>query len=634
MHWSQFTLGIRLASLVIFWDVGLAALKAAEWTKVPLSQVDGKTTPLMLSSDGKRFAYPASTGKPLVAMPDGFVPQARLALDNKRSLVIGRQALLGDLVALVLTDKAASPLKIDARFARSLYYFHGFKAFDTPFLLAYDVEETMPSRRSSKIVKDGVDLFRLDVAEGELQLEKIADKLAISGMDARYRDQRVGNEHLLCAQAACVVISKDKTGSFSHKELRRPEWSPRSLIELYSGRNELRGLFRLDFDDRFKSPPEDTEIIYADCGIWPEGGCKDVPVGKIPTGFTADGTLKFLNACSDVEALLRKDILGMPGHGLTFTGMNNHEGRIPWGQVYVLDGMLDVIERLALPQGQFDRLRQEMRQRIVIELAWWMGLLQTEKPWLWSRRYSLERADIVSAVHLGRMTRVAGRAQKAGIKIPADLLHSLIGIMTKLDQTLEEIKGQRLTIRRGVPFYLDGSNTPWNYQSGWIEGLAALSKLVPPDGQIETVAQAMVRDFIQIEVEQKRPNLWQYCTGPCYDGWKESEGVSVNTPDWEGNKTRTSTAHVSYRTMDARAVLEAKAAWKMDGLEWFPEYAKGLVERGWLYPMLGAPLTQFNMQPKLSQSSIAVYGRAAIPFDLHNQVWAMNGVVANLGGCK
>ncbi|MCX7342390.1 MAG: hypothetical protein NT037_18205 [Hyphomicrobiales bacterium] len=607
---------------------------AEEWTRVALTNVDGRADLILSSPDGRRFAYLPLDGATPVALPTDFVPQARLHLDSGRWLLLGRIALVGDLAAVVVDGRTATRLLIEPHIASRLYLFHGFKALGNAFLVAYDVEAMIASGRSSKVVKDGVDLFVLDIFENELRLKKIADKMQLAGIDARYTDQQLGNAHILCAQAACLVMSRDTSGELQHVELRRPEWAPRSLVELTVSSGSLRGLFRLDFDDRFRAPPVAGEIIYAECGIWPEGGCKDLPADQLPLGYRPDGGIAAAETCADVETIARKDLLAMPGHGLTYVGMNNHEGRIPWGQIYVLDGMLDVIERLALPQKRFDALRSDMRQRVAMELAWWGLLTQTKTPWLWSRRYSLERADIVSLVHIGRMTRVVGRAESMGLDTPSALQRALAEALTRHDIALEQVKDNQLVYRKGSPFYLDGSNVPWNYQSGWVEGLAAMATFGAVDDASRVAATAMVYDFIKVEIVPRKPDIWQYCAGPCQDGWKSGEGVSVNTPEWEGNKTRTSTAHTSYRAMDARAVLEAMATWKIDGLEWFPRYVKGLVERGWLYPMTMAPLAKHGLRPKLGAAEIASFGRSTIPFDVHNQLWALDAMAAKPGMCE
>ena len=330
------------------------------------------------------------------------------------------------------------------------------------------------------------------------------------------------------------------------------------------------------------------------------------------------------------------DLTRLPNLGLTFWGMNNHEGRLPWGQVYVLDGMLDVVEKLALGGAGFDAMRAAMAFRLAQEISGWARLAKSREPWFWSRRYSLERADILSVVHLGRMARVAGRAMKAGIKTDppleelAAVLHREI---MRFDNSVEERAGRQLRLKRGAKFWLDGANAPWNFQSAWIEGLAALEEAGIASGDSKSAAIAMTEDFIAAEISGKRGNLWQYCTGPCQEGWRADSNTSVNTPDWEGNKTRTSTAHVSYRAMDARAVLEAMRVWKLPNLDWFAGYAASLVESGWLYPMVSAPLARHGVAPKLHAGLTGRYGRAAIAFDIHNQIWALDQIAKNPGGC-
>jgi hypothetical protein len=205
--------------------------------------------------------------------------------------------------------------------------------------------------------------------------------------------------------------------------------------------------------------------------------------------------------------------------------------------------------------------------------------------------------------------------------------------MVTFDRSVERLGSEQLFLKHGAPFWLDGANTPWNYQSGWIEGLAELQSVKPASPELQEAVRKMIASFIAVEITEKRPHIWQYCAGVCQEGWSSASRTSVNTPIWEGNKTRTSTAHISYRTMDVRAVLEAMKAFGDAAPSWFPAYALGLIEQGWIYPMGAASLRRFGLSPVLSPTLIAAYGRAATPFDIHNQIWALDAAVKRLG-CK
>lgn len=608
----------------------LATMAAAEsWVEVPLAQApDGSA--LLVSADGRQFAYRAQGEQPK-SLPRDFIPQAQLQRSSGGNLVIGRGALRDGVAAAIEQGDGYRALGIDESLAARLYFLHAFNMGKNAYLVIYDVDETMPSGRSGRVVRDGIDIYRATPAGDALHLEKVADKLTLSGIDARYQDLALAGGHLLCAQTACVRLIEDANGQIALTEIKREGWTGRILIEATAVGGGVRGLFRLDYDDRFRSPPAAGEVIYRDCAIWPLGDCRDLSADWLPKGYTSAGAPVALETCVDVEPLLRRDLARMPGHGLTYLGMNNHEGRLPWGQVYVLDGMLDVIERLALPQPRFDALREDMRRRVALELGWWSRLAETDRPWFWSRRYSLERADILSMVHLGRMARVVGRAMRMGLLADDHLATALRQEMTNFDRSVERLDGAQLFIKRGAPFWLDGSNTPWNYQSGWIEGLSELHRLKPILSDVQDTVRKMTASFLAAEVSEKRPRLWQYCAGPCQEGWSAASGTSVNTPNWEGNKTRTSTAHVSYRTMDVRAVLDAVKTFGDAAPAWFPAYVSELVEQGWIYPMGAAPLRQFGLSPILSPALIAAYGRAATPAENHNLIWAIDAAAKRLG---
>ncbi|WP_139384376.1 hypothetical protein [Bosea thiooxidans] len=601
---------------------------AQPWADAPLTQTPDNST-LLVSIDGRQFAYRAQGEQPR-SLPRDFIPQALLQRSSGGNLVIGRWALRDGIAAAVEQGGGYRALGIDESLAAKLYFLHAFNIGKNAYLVVYDVDETMPSGRSGRVVREGVDIYRAMPAGDTLRLEKVADKLTLSGMDARFQDLALPDGHLLCAQSACVRLTEDASGQIAFTEIKGEGWTGRVLIEAVAVGRAARGLFRLDYDDRFRSPPAAGEVIYQDCAIWPLGDCRDVSADWLPKGYAPTGQPLALETCAEIAPLLRRDIARMPGHGLTYLGMNNHEGRLPWGQVYVLDGMLDVIERLALPQPRFDLLREDMRRRVVLELGWWSRLAETDKPWFWSRRYSLERVDILSMVHLGRMARVVGRAMRMGLLADDHLAANLREEMTNFDRSVERLDGVQLFIKRGAPFWLDGANTPWNYQSGWIEGLAELHSLRPISSNLQDTVRRMTASFLAAEVSENRPRVWQYCAGPCQEGWSAASGTSVNTPTWEGNKTRTSTAHISYRTMDVRAVLDTMRTFRDAAPIWFPAYVSELVSQGWIYPMAAAPLRQFGLSPALSPTLVAAYGRAATPAENHNQIWAIDAVAKRL----
>lgn len=558
-----------------------------------------------------------------------FVPQALVRRAAGPPLWIGRRALSGEVMIL----SGGMTFALDPALARRLLVFHAFQTFGEIIVVAYDVEETFASGRSGGVTRDGMDIYRLVVDGETARFDKLVNKAPIGGIDSAIRDIAHPGGHLACGQSSCLMLGlRDGSVSVDSVPAAPKGWAGFVQVELFLRDGEPRVLLRRDDDDRFTPPPGPGSVVYRDCPILREEGCIDLPPGRLPMGVDARGEIVFAAACADIAALLDRDLSRLPNGGLTFWAMNNREGRVPWGQVYVLDGLADLVEGKALPGAAFDGLRAKAMARLRRELEPWMALASGEPPGFDSRRYSLDRADILSALHVSRATRVLSRWQVLESSAQnAAALRRMRRDIVDLVRPIEEIAGGEMRLKRGVRFWFDGSNAPWNFQSGWIEGLVALERAGLDVSGRRDAAAALIRGFVGAEIEPGRPNLWRYCAGPCQDGWTAADDVSTNTPVWEGNRTRTSTAHVSYRAMDVRAVLDALAAWRLDGLDWFPDYALGLVERGWLYPMIGAPLAQFGLRPRLHDGLVGRYGRAAIPFDIHNQVWALDQLARNLG---
>jgi hypothetical protein len=614
-----------------------AEAKPLSFAPVPLhgASIDG--TPAGLSFDGASQSFRLSQGTRSWQLPRDFVPQAALRDASRQIYVVGRPTLRSELriVRLATRGQTTHAVSLPEALARRLYLMHAFATGGRLLAAVYDIEETIASGRSGSVVRDGMDLYAIEIRNDQARLTRLVDKAPIAGLDNAFRDLAVADTHYLCAQSGCIrLVAKGAGQQLEATVLRPTRWSGYAQLELFSRDGQARVLLRRDEDDRFTAPASDMAGIYRDCPVEGEQDCIDLPAGSLPAGVGADGRIIIVSSCSDIENVLRRDLSRLPGMGLPFWAMNNHEGRIAWGQIYVLDGLLDLATGLALPGSRFAELRDLAHRRVALEVDQWARLAAGADPWLWSRRYSIERADLLSVLHLGRMARVTARAHALGPSASSGpLLERLHAEMVGFVRSLEELHGPALHLKRGMPFWLDGSNAPWNYQSGWIEGIVALERSGLPSGKTRQAASAMVREFIRTEIEPARPDKWNYCAGLCQQGWNAADGISTNTPNWEGNKTRTSAAHTSYRSMDARAVLEAQALWNLDDLSWFSGYARDLVQRGWLYPMVAAPLSQHGARPTLGAAVQMRHGRSALPYEVHNQIWALDALGRTFESC-
>ena len=613
------------------------AREPARFETVPFhgALIDGK--PAGLEFDAARGRFRISQAKRAWELPADFVPQAIVSADAVNLLAIGRRALHSELqiYRLAVAGRDVQRVFIEPDIARRLVFMHAFATRAALIAIVYDTEETVASGRSGSVVRDGVDLYTLEIRSGKAQFSRLVDKAPIAGLDNAFRDIAVGDDHFVCAQSGCIQLAQGKSDrTLTASVLRPPQWNGYAQVELFVRDGQARAILRRDEDDRLAPSGAAGVANYRDCPITGGDACIDLPGDRLPSGVDARGRIAYASSCDEVTAILKKDLSRLPAMGLPFWAVNNYEGRIAWGQIYVLDGLLDLASGLALPGPRFNDVRNLARRRVELEVAYWSRLAATAEPWFWSRRYSLERANLLSVLHLGRMARVAQRSLAVADN-PATraLLSSLRDEMQGFTHSLEEPQGPSLFLRKGMPFWLDGSNAPWNYQSGWIEGIAALDRVGLASAESRAAAIAMLRQFVATEIEPRRPDLWNYCSGRCQDGWTATDAVSSNTPVWEGNKTRTATAHISYRTMDARALLDAAALWKLDDLGWSASYVRDLVERGRLYPSAAAPLAQFGVRPGLGTDLQLRYGRSTMPYETHSQVWALDAVGRTFAAC-
>jgi hypothetical protein len=602
------------------------------WTPMPFTHFNG-VKQVLVSDNGSEYALDFSERR--IALPQGMIPQAVLPHEGSGWLILGRQAISGFWNAVTVSATGdvktlTPPEHVNTQF----YLLHGFNALSQPFAVIYDVVETMPSGRSGKTVRDGVDLYRLSVKDQALNFERIIDKSPLGGLDNTIRDVAETGAHVVCGHRLCWRVRSDvsKIGDVNIEVVQPASWADAVIVDVKNINGQGMALIRLDYDDRFRAPPKADETIFRLCTIEAQSVCTPLATSDIPLTWRDQKTITTVQSCEDLSRTLTHDLATQANGGLAYIGMNNFEGRIPWSQVYVLDGLLDIAEGKALKGAAFNAIREQARTRIRLELSHWDALADTVTPWFWSKRYSVERQPIVSLVHMGRMTRIAARAQKLGLlSAESSAVKALSQEVITPDKVMEREVNWRMTIRKGITFWMDGGNVPWNYQSSWIEGVASLNQTLVA----ETVRQSaitMTLDFIKQELEETRPKLWKYCRGGCQEGWKESDGVSTNTPNWEGNKTRTDTAHISYRTMDARAVLELRRALSLPALDWIPSYFKSLVEEGWLSPWLIASLQESGQTPTLHTGLIALSARAPLAYESPNQVWALDEL-AKVKGC-
>lgn len=357
------------------------------------------------------------------------------------------------------------------------------------------------------------------------------------------------------------------------------------------------------------------------------------------------GTLQIDHAASPAQLrrLLRHDLAQTgPGGWMEF-GINNEEGRIPWAQVYYLEGLLD-IANLARRDAQLLRLYgpllSELRQRIDLEILWLDGHIAAGRHR--TRAFTVDRSRALFAVQTSRMLLTLHR-YKTEVPDPTPLSsyetlrRAVQGLQDHIDVLAGEgeearwiVAGRRhLRWPKGSAFKFDGMPVPFNHQNEWAHAVLATA-----DAQTPPEALAAARDVISHFVDRIAPNgalprsgSWDYWWGRAYDGWQEPDRYSVNTPRFRGDRIK---AWISFRTIDALALLEHSS--QVGGATWRESAGSvaDLAERGLVYPFANRGLLGRAAAGDVETNTLHLgrgpateYARVSSPWELSNAAWCL-----------
>lgn len=527
----------------------------------------------------------------LACWPAAATPNVELA--NLNGLVVSRDAITGQ-IELHKNGRLISVEPGD----RTRFYLHGgFRFAGRSFILVYDVIDNKPSGSGTTSKPDEDALYEIVVDKDAAAFRKVA--ALPMGIDIQLRTSGDENAMLACGTTTCLRLTK-AGDNIAYEQVSIPAGT--ELIELAG----QRVLVQKSADPL---PPADA-TIFSVCQLGEASNCADIPADVIPYDLAEDGTYKTAKTAAEFETVLRFDFdrLGDANYSEP-----NLEARLVWSNVYYLNG-LAALYKLPFSDG----FREVAKLRLTEEFKAIAALGQTVYPGFKVRRYSVAREPIEFLLHYSRIAKTALRARPVIGDEAANAVVSLVkGEIENPTRTMEEVitsPRAEVRYRKYSPFWADGSNVPWNYQNAWIE---AISMIGIPEEKGTTIA-AMVKTFVTEEKLADHPNTWRYSTSDFYDGW--AEGVSYNTPIWAGGKNYgNATAHISYRSMDALALLEADKA----GIETILDlrgYISSLMKSGYLYPFVNEGMDE---QVEIPFAIARNYARSSLPWEFQNQVWAI-----------
>lgn len=533
----------------------------------------------------------------------------------KNDLVVGRDKTLGFLAI----ESGKKPLNIINSNFKDMYTQHAFDFDGKKYVVIYNTAENVPSGRKLIRGTEENDVYEIEQRGTEVSLNLVT-QLPL-GIDVTILTAPAAKGMAVCGQTACVHLSEA-----GPKPIQMPAGQ---LVELASDDQALFGLFQKEYDDYKDSPPPADVSIFSVCRLSPTEAptCTDVEASEIPYKLTVtsgSAGYKLAKSNSDLDDLLRYD-LSRIRDGLANLFEPNLEARIAWGNVYYINGLTTLVLGKAGSTFLSEKTLKDLKARLGVEIDALRHRVAESYPGLLVKRYSVNREPLSFLLHIARTARTIARASEAvGAGIADEALKPLLGELRSASQTLEyvsEKNGQfELRYRKGAPFWADGSNVPWNYQSAWIEALGYTGLLSDP--RLKTIATSMIEQFKASEKLSELPAKWNYVAGDMQSGWDEGSSLSSNTPAWAGQKSMTQTAHVSYRVMDAMALLAADKA----GIPLEPrlkEHFADLVVKGYLYPFA---LESMDRKVAIPRSIARHYARAIVPWNLQNQVWALDAL--------
>lgn len=338
---------------------------------------------------------------------------------------------------------------------------------------------------------------------------------------------------------------------------------------------------------------------------------------------------------ADLRRMLAFDLGRAAGMGWMELGIGNTESRIPWSQIYTLNGYLDLLflaRQSPDLAASFGWLVPAVRQRLDIEVrlldrVWQAGQYHT-------RAFTVDRSPALFAVQTSRLLLLMHRYQTE-VQPPRPLvsLQDLSNRVCTLDGHIETLAytGQsprwiapgRAYLRwpRGSKFSFDGLNVPFNHQNEW-----AYAVLRAGQGEACSQARHAARDILAFFAERimragRFPvsGEWDYWWGQAYDGWSKKELVSVNRPEYDGDHIK---AWISFRTIDAMSVLAGLETLPASVREAAPDSARQLVLDGRLYPFAAYELMRRGMPVHIPHNVAARYVRVPAPWALQSAVWA------------
>ena len=355
-----------------------------------------------------------------------------------------------------------------------------------------------------------------------------------------------------------------------------------------------------------------------------------------------DGTVSVSRAQSqnDMLQLFLHDMRNGQQSGVLEFGVDNTEGRIPWSQIYYLNGLMDLLLLADLnkyAQEIFSSISSDLVNRITLEVRSLDNLLDREKGFH-TKGFTYDRSAALFAVQTSRLLLLFDRYAEELPNGPRlrnteklrDMVASLDGHIDQLAYEGERENWMKpgtahLRWPKCSAFYFDGMPVPFNHQNEWAYSLFNAASVRGESKDSPELNDQ--RDIIKFFMERLGdhggfPSIdkWFYWYGHAYDGWTAADEHSCNTPSYPGDH---GLAWISFRTIDFMSVMSA--------LDFIPglknkelfKSAVNAVKYGDVYPFASRSLLAIGETPRIQIPVLERYYRATAPWEISNTPWAL-----------
>lgn len=356
--------------------------------------------------------------------------------------------------------------------------------------------------------------------------------------------------------------------------------------------------------------------------------------------FSKSVTWRLAIDANSYAEMFRFDIERGQSSGFLEFGVNNVEGRIPWSQMYYLNGLMDstlLARRDDEAYSVFFPLLREIRLRIELEVRL-LDRMLADPDALATRAFSADRSLATFAVQSSRILLLLDRYRTEFPQAsPLENFDRLVRQVQQLDGHIEVLASAgedrtwiapgtaHLRWPKGSAFYFDGMPVPYNHQNEWAAALFEVHR--HSGGLADDPAlgpQRQIIDFflhrLAANDEFPSPDRWYYWWGHAYEGYGASSNRSVHTPAYVGDK---SVSWISFRTIDLTSVLAALDYLSESGRAELRASAVENLFEGTVYPFAARATLDFSPRLIFGGDRIFEYARAASPWEFANVPWAL-----------